>query len=41
MQHETIETIKVKPTSAEQGEYFLINANDFDSEKHQLLGPPG
>lgn len=33
-----IETIKVKPWGEGQGDFVLINADDFDPEKHQLFG---
>jgi len=32
-----METIKVKPWGEDQGEFVLINAEDFDAEKHELL----
>lgn len=32
-----METIKVKPWGKDQGEYVLIDAADFDPEKHQKL----
>ena len=30
-----MDTIKVKPWGKDQGEYVLINAEDFDPTKHQ------
>jgi hypothetical protein len=30
-----METIKVKPWSKDQGDYVLINAEDFDESKHE------
>lgn len=32
-----METIKVKPWSEDQGEYVVINADDFDPEQHEKL----
>lgn len=32
-----METIKVKPWGDGQGDHVMINADDFDSEKHQLF----
>lgn len=32
-----METIKVKPWSADQGDHVLINAADFDPAVHQAL----
>ena len=32
------ETIKVKPWGEGQGEFVVINKDDFDPEKHQLFG---
>lgn len=32
------ETIKVKPWGADQGDFVLINAEDFDDAKHELFG---
>jgi hypothetical protein len=30
-----MDTIKVKPWSPDQGDHVLINASDFDPEKHE------
>lgn len=35
-----IETVKIKPTDPEQGEYVLINKDDFDPQAHALYGEP-
>lgn len=32
-----VETVKVKPWGEEQGDHVLINKDDFDPERHQLL----
>jgi hypothetical protein len=32
-----MDTIKVKPWHASQGDHVVINAEDFDAEKHQRL----
>jgi hypothetical protein len=32
-----IETIKIKPSDPEQGEYVIINADDFDPSVHTRL----
>ena len=32
-----METIKVKPWGEGQGEFVLINKEDFDAEKHELF----
>jgi hypothetical protein len=32
-----VDTIKVKPWGKDQGDYVVINASDFDPEKHELL----
>lgn len=29
-------TVKIKPQSQEQGEYVVINEEDFDKEKHEI-----
>jgi hypothetical protein len=34
------DVIKVKPWAADQGDYVLINAEDFDGEKHVLFDVP-
>lgn len=31
-----METMKVKPWGKGQGDYVLINAEDFDKDKHEL-----
>lgn len=31
-----LETVKIKPSNPEQGEYVLINATDFDPALHEL-----
>lgn len=36
-----METVKVKAWSAEQGDFVLINKDDFDPEKHELLDEEG
>lgn len=41
MSNQTIETIKIMPTSAEQGEYVVINAVDYDPEVHELYAETG
>lgn len=33
-----IEVIKVKPSHPSQGEFVLINASDFDPERHVRVG---
>jgi hypothetical protein len=33
-----LETMKVKPWGEGQGDHVLINASDFDPEKHTALG---
>ena len=33
--YETVQTIKVKPTDPEQGEYVVINEADFDPAVHE------
>lgn len=33
-----METIKVKPWGTDQGDYVIINAEDFDESKHDLFG---
>ena len=37
---EKIETVKVLPESEEQGNYIVINAEDFDKKKHKLYEGP-
>lgn len=32
-----MQTMKVKPWSEEQGDFVLINADDFDPSKHERL----
>ena len=34
-----VETIKIKSSSPEQGDYVLINKSDFDPEIHALFEP--
>lgn len=34
---DSIETVKVKPWSDDQGEFVLINKSDFNPEVHELL----
>lgn len=36
-----METVKVKAWSAEQGDFVLINKDDFDPEKHELFDDAG
>jgi hypothetical protein len=31
-----LETVKVKPWGEDQGDYVIINKDDFDPEKHKL-----
>jgi hypothetical protein len=31
------ETLKIKPKHESQGDYVVINAEDFDESKHELL----
>jgi len=31
-----LETVKVMPWGDDQGDYVVINKNDFDKEKHKL-----
>jgi hypothetical protein len=38
---QTIETIKIKPSSEDQGDYVLINKSDFDASVHELHNPDG
>lgn len=34
----TIKTVKIKPNNEKsQGEFVIINASDFDEEKHELF----
>lgn len=37
-----LETVKIKPSSPEQGEYVVINKSDYDEKLHMLYGekPP-
>lgn len=37
---QTTETIKVKPWGADQGDYVLINAADFDAATHERYEEP-
>lgn len=37
---DSIETVKVKPWSDDQGDYVLINKDDFNPELHELLDAP-
>lgn len=37
---EDCKTIKVKATSADQGDFVVINEADFDASVHQLLDQP-
>lgn len=32
-----MDTIKVKPWGKDQGDFVLINAEDFDAEKHEKI----
>jgi hypothetical protein len=32
-----IETIKIKPSHPSQGDYVVINADDFDAHKHEKI----
>lgn len=32
-----METIKIKPSHESQGEFILINKDDFDPKKHELF----
>ena len=32
------ETVKIMPSSAEQGEYVVINKSDYDKNTHTLYG---
>lgn len=34
---EQTNTIKIKPSSPDQGEFVLINESDFDASAHQLF----
>jgi hypothetical protein len=36
------ETVKIKPSSEEQGDYVVINKSDYDDKLHTLYGekPP-
>lgn len=36
-----IETMKVKPWGKDQGEFVVINAEDFDPKIHTAFGAPG
>lgn len=38
---DAIETVKVKPWSDDQGDYVLINKDDFNPEVHELLEDAG
>lgn len=35
-----MDTIKVKPWGKDQGDYVVINAEDFDPEKHEKYVEP-
>jgi hypothetical protein len=35
-----MDTIKVKPWGKDQGDFVLINAEDFDPEKHEKIEQP-
>jgi hypothetical protein len=35
-----IETVRILPESEEQGNYILINAEDFDKKKHKIYDGP-
>ena len=37
MNNETVETVKIVAASPEQGEFIIINASDFDDDKHVLF----
>ena len=37
---DTCQTVKVKPWSADQGDFVEINEADFDAAKHSLIDAP-
>ncbi|MBW9334582.1 hypothetical protein FEE59_13790 [Herbaspirillum sp. RU 5E] len=37
---DSVETVKVKPWSQDQGDFVLINKDDFNPEVHELLDAP-
>ena len=37
MNNETVETVRIVAASPEQGEYVIINASDYDADKHVLF----
>lgn len=38
---QSVETVKVKPWGADQGDFVLINKADFNPEEHELLEDSG
>jgi hypothetical protein len=38
--HETVPTIKIKALDPEQGKFIVINASDFDKDKHEMFDAP-
>lgn len=36
-----VETVKVMPTSKDQGEFLIINKANFDEKVHKLYKPKG
>lgn len=37
MNNETVETVRIVAASPEQGKFIIINASDFDADKHVLF----